>query len=402
MRDLSSIYTGKEIKTLPLRFRDFAAWQNDFIGSDKIKTMEQYWLSRFYGDLPSLNIITDKPRGSVASYKGHTLPFELDSALKHKLIKLADKTGTTLFMLLLSAWKILLAKYSNQDDIVVGIPASGRPTNELDDVVGMFVNTLAIRSHPKPKMVYEDYLATLKEDLLGAFDNQTFQFDALVEKLGIKRTPGRSPLFDVMFSYENFINHNYDFGELSSSGMDVDCDIAKFDLTLSIADTDQGFDCCLEYRSALFEANTIRRMGKHYRRLLENIVTNENANIADLSLMSKEEAERSLFQFNIEKPSINLDCTLHGLIEQAALIDPEHIALVDGKIRLSYAQLNRRANQLAYTLRKKGVGPDDMVGLWAKRHHTTIVAMLAIMKAGGAYLPIDPKSPNERDRKSVV
>ncbi|WP_241752459.1 non-ribosomal peptide synthetase, partial [Paenibacillus alvei] len=390
------LYGGEELPPLRIQYKDYAAWQHSEAQQARMKQQEAYWLHTFAGELPVLELPTDYARPAVQSYEGETYEFEVDTNISEGLHRLAANSGTTLYMVLFAAYTVLLHKYTGQEDIVVGTTNAGRTHDDLQPLIGMFVNTLAIRNHPAGEMPFRAYLNQVKEQALSAFENQEYPFEELVEKLRVTRDMSRNPLFDTMFSLQNMDNKDFELPGLQLKPYAFEHQVSKFDLSLDVAEGTDGLACSIEYASALYTRDTIVRMANHFRQLLHSIAQSPELQIAELGMLTQEEQEQIRFVFNSDTTTISQEHTVHQLFEAQVDLTPNRIAVTDENEQLSYRELNEKANRLARTLRKHGVRPEQLVGILADRSVDMIVGIMAILKAGGAYVPIDPKYPEER------
>ncbi|MGB7604816.1 MAG: amino acid adenylation domain-containing protein [Lutisporaceae bacterium] len=396
IKEFTALYKKKELEPLKLQYKDFAAWQNDFLISEEIKKQEAYWINRFNDEIPLLNLPTDYERPSIQSFEGDSISFEVNEKLTESLTKLTKETGTTMHMLLLSAFNILLSKYSGQEDIVVGTPIAGRPHADLENIMGMFVNTLAMRNYPSGEKTFREFLGEVKENALGAYENQDYQFEELVEKLNIARDFSRNPVFDVMFTLQNM-----DIGEATVEGIKIrpyksENRISKFDMTMNEIELENSICISIQYCTKLFSKATIERMYKHLENIMQAITENIDTKLSEVAILTEEERQQILIDFNNTKADYPSDKTIHQLFEEQVERTPDNKAVVYEDKHLTYRELNERANQLARVLRARGVVPDSIVGMMVERSLEMIVGIIGILKAGGAYLPIDPKYPQDR------
>ena len=396
IKEFTSLYNGESLPELRIQYKDFSEWQNKLFRSEKINKQEEYWLKVFEGEIPVLDMPTDYPRPSIQNFEGDRINFEIGEELTARLKNLSSKIGATLYMTLLGGYNILLSKYSGEEDIVVGTPIAGRPHADLHGIIGMFVNTIAMRNYPEGSKTVEEFLKEVKENSLRAYENQDYQFEELVEKLEIKRDLSRNPLFDVMF-----VLQNEDLGDLEIEGLklkpyEYENTTAKFDITLNAAEVGDKVVFSLEYCTKLYKKETIERLGRHYIKLLDGICEKPYGKIVDLEILSEEERRTLLHDFNNTAAEYPKDKTIHELFEEQVEKTPDNIAVVYEDNQLTYRKLNQKANQLARVLREKGVGPDSIVGIMVERSLEMIVGILGILKAGGAYLPIDPTYPPDR------
>ncbi|MCJ8173437.1 non-ribosomal peptide synthetase, partial [Clostridium botulinum] len=397
INDFTEVYGGKTLEPLKLQYKDFAAWQNNFLKSKDMKKQEEYWINRFSDEIPVLNIPTDYERPAMQSFEGDNVSFEVNEDITLKLRKLTRETGTTMHMVLLSAFNILLSKYSGQEDIVIGTPIAGRSHVDLQNIMGMFVNTLALRNKPEANKKYIGLLKEVKENSLEAYKNQSYQLEALVEKLDIRRDTSRNPLFDVMFNMiDTVTGGDIKLEDIILKAYNNGSKISKFDLTLNALESDRKLNFTIEYCSKLFKKETIERLSNHYIRVLESIVNNVEIKLSEIDLLSEAERNQILYEFNDTKADYPKNKTIHELFQAQVEKAPNNIAVVFEDKKLTYRELNERANSLAMVLRGNGVKADSIVGIMVERSLEMIVGIMAILKAGGAYLPIDPNYPKER------
>jgi len=379
-----------------IQYKDYAAWQNKLAKADEMKEQEQYWFDIFKDEIPVLNMPIDEKRSSSRSFDGDTVVFKIDSQTTDKLKKIAKESDATLYMVLLAAYTALLSKYTGQEDIIVGSPSAGRNNSDLQNMLGMFVNTLAMRNYPKADKTFKEYLKGVKENTLKAFENQDYQFDELVDKLGITRDTGRNALFDTMLALQNIDEINFVFGDLKLQGFRYKNNISKFDLTLNLTEEKGELKCDLEYCTKLFKRTTIKRFIHCFNKLLSCISENTSLQLKAIDILSQDEKSILLNQFNNTKVKYPKNKAIHQLFEEQVNKTPGKIAVFYEDNMLTYKQLNQTSNQLARVLREKGVTRDTIVGIMINRSVEMVIGIMAILKAGGAYLPIDPEYPEER------
>lgn len=400
-RDFIQLYAGDRANCLPemkIQYRDFAIWQNQLLESKIYQQQEEYWLQEFADEVPVLHLPTDYSRPALNTYAGDHVELELGKELTAQLQTLAMKNGATLFMVLLAAYVAFLHRESGQEDIVVGTPIAGRAHGDLTNLIGMFVNTLALRNTPKPENSFRELLLEVRENTLKAFENQDYQFDMLVDKLGLARDLSRNPLFDVMFSLHNvgavpeeaegLHFQPYPFANLT----------AKFDMEMKLIELAHGKNYLLdvEYSTQLFKRETVERMVGHFLNLLRSAIENPDTTLAELEILSAEEKYQLIDGFNSKQVPLDTQYMIHQLIERNAAAHPERIAVTCAGETLTYKALNERANQLARVLRKAGIGRDQLAGILMQRSLTMVISILAVWKAGGAYIPLDPAYPAQR------
>ncbi len=414
-KELIELYESKELTPLKIRYKDYAEWQGKESRKERIRNQEEYWLNEFAGEIPVLNLPLDYPRPPVQSFAGDTIAFDLSREELQALMNLSREEGTTLFMVLIAIFYILLVKLSGQEDIIIGTPTAGRGNPDLENIIGMFVNTLVLRSYPSAGKSFQEFLKEIKIKTLEAFENQDYPFEDLVELLNVDRDAGRNPLFDVMFVLQNIGVGEETNRNLKLKSYRYDQDTAKFDMTLIARETEEGLSFDLEYCTKLFKEETIERFINYFRKILSTIIENPGEKISAIEIISEDEKGKILFNFNDTYTRYPAGKLIHQLFEEQAGKTPEYTAIewqstgcsggtppCNGFARdaghhvLTYRKLNDRANHLARRLIKLGARPDTLVGIMANPSPEMIVGIFAILKVGGAYLPIDPEYPGER------
>jgi amino acid adenylation domain-containing protein len=389
--------TGGEspLEELPLQYADHARWQREWLRGEVLEEQLAYWRRRLEGAAHALELPTDRPRPPARSFRGATHRVRLSAELLGALRRVGQQEGATLFMTLLAGFQALLHRYSGQQDISVGSPIAGRNHVELEPLIGFFVNTLVLRSRVRGEAPFRELLKQVKEASLGAYAHQDVPFEKLVEELQPVRDLSRTPLFQVMFVLQNAPTPELSVGGMKLQPLEVDSQTSKFDLTLSLAESEAGLEGVLEYSTELFERSTIARMAEHLRVLLEGVAADAGRSIAELPLLTEEE-RRQLRDWNDVRLDAPRDACIHELFEAQVERTPEAVAVEFEGRRLTYRELNRRANQLAHHLRTQGVGPEVRVGVCLDRSEEMVAALLGVLKAGGAYVPMDPVYPEER------
>ncbi len=406
-KEFIRLYEGHELAELPIQYKDFAVWQNELFQSEALLKQEEFWLSQFDEKMTGretlvLNLATDFPRPTRQSFEGDQLDLMIDRELTESLYQLAKETGSTLYMVLIAIYNILLAKYTGQEDIIIGSPIAGRDHVDLENVIGMFVNTLAMRNFPEAGKGFLDFLKEVKERTLADFENQDYQFETLVEKLNLTRHLNRNPLFDTMFRLQNYHTDGKISTELKSIPYKFSKKVSQFDLQLTCHEHSEGLKFTFEYCTKLFKKATIEDLARHFVQLMKNIVADPDKKVGDIEILSAEEKDRLLWLFNQTRVEYLDQKTIHQLFEEQVEKTPNQVALVLGDTNLTYQELNGKANHLARLLRSNGVQPDTIVGIMIERSFEMLVAMVGVMKAGGAYLPIDPEYPKERIQYMLV
>ncbi|SCW38920.1 amino acid adenylation domain-containing protein, partial [Paenibacillus tianmuensis] len=398
VEEFSRLYGREELEPLRIQYKDYAAWQQSEGQQELLKRQEAYWLDQFQGELPVLEMPTDYARPAMQSYEGHALQFFIDEQKSEGLKRLAAESGSTLYMVLLAAYTILLHKYTGQQDLIVGTPIAGRNHGDVQPLIGMFVNTLVIRSYPSGEKTFLDYLKEVKETTLGAYEHQNYPFEELVDKVQVARDLSRNPLFDTMFTLQNTENKEIRLPGLQLTPYPSEEIVSQFDLSLDVAEIGGGLAYILEYATALYKRETVERLAKHFEQLLEAIVNDPGAKIAAFGLLTAEEKEHIQHAFNPALPELPPEETFHRLFEEQAARTPEATAVMYEDKQLTYGELNERANRLACTLREGGIGRESIVGILADRSVDLLVGVMAVWKAGGAYVPLDPEYPSDRIR----
>jgi amino acid adenylation domain-containing protein len=380
---------------LSIQYADFAVWQRERLQGKILEAQLSYWKQQLSA-VPVLELPTDRPRPPVQTYHGARRSSALPASLISSLKELGRKEQVTLYMTTLAAFQTLLYRYSGQADVPVGSPIAGRSYVETEGLIGFFVNTLVLRSDLSGDPTFSELLARVRKVALESYAHQELPFEKLVEALRPDRDPSRSPLFQVMFVLQNIPRASRELTGLTVTPLEVDSGTAKFDLTLSMAETAGSLRASFEYNTDLFEQTTIDRMLGHFQTLLEGIVANPDQRLSELPLLTESERHQLLVEWNDTKREYSKDKCIHELFEEQVERTPDAVAVHSEARQLTYRELNRRANQLAHYLRKRAVGPDVIVGLCVERCLEMLVGVLGILKAGGAYLPLDPHYPKER------
>ncbi|MFL5356884.1 amino acid adenylation domain-containing protein, partial [Archangium sp.] len=402
IRELAALYQGftsgqpSALPALPVQYADYAAWQRGWLQGTALETQLSYWRRHLSGAPRTLELHTDKPRPAVQSHRGASQSTLLPHALAESLKALGQREGATPFMVLLAAWQLLLSRYSGQDDISVGSPIAGRTQAETEGLIGFFINTLVLRTKLDGNPSFRELLSRVRETALGAYAHQDVPFEKLVEELRPERDLSRTPLFQVMFILQNTPQQELSLPGLTLRGVEADNAVAKFDLTLTLTEGTHGLAANLSYNTDLFEEATAARMLGHLRVLLESLTARPDQRLSELSLLTEAERRQVLVDWNHTAAEPAQDGALHYLFEQQVQATPEATALVVGTQRLSYRQLDSLANQLAHHLRSLGVGPEVSVAVCLERSTELVVALLGVLKAAGAYIPLDPVYPRER------
>lgn len=392
------LYNNISLPALTITYKDFAAYENEKLNTHQFEDAKNYWINQFKDEIPVLNMPTQFSRPSSRTFTGKKIHSLIDKQASNKIKKLCDSLEITPYMFLLSCYYILLSKYTSQDDIVVGSPIVGRDLAETYNIIGMFVNTLALRNKIDSTCSFKDFVLNIKKNLLSAFKYQTYPFDELVKDLNITRDTSRNPLFDTLFTYQN---NGYKEIILDGSKAEYytsyDIGISKFDLSVEIIPNNEEFNLIFEYSTSLFENDFIKNMSNHYLNIINNVISNIETKIDDIAMLSPEEKNKILYEFNNTSTEYPKDKTIIALFEEQVAKTPDNIAVVFEDQQLTFKELNEKANSLAYYLKNTlHIKNNDIIGVMVNRSLEVIISILAILKSGGAYIPIDPTFPQER------
>jgi len=402
IKDFKALYDDKELAQLRIQYKDFIQWQNSKRVRERTLQQQGYWLKRFEGDFPVLNLPTDFPRPLEQSYEGKARKFTLNSEQTQQLKLATAQEDATLFMKLVSIFYVFLFKISSQEDIVVGIPIAGRQHSDLEHIIGMFANTLALRNYPKPGKTYAKFLKEVKERTLGDFQHQDYPFEKLIDKLNVDRDISRNPVFDVMF-----ILHTMETREEIEKLYNYERNVSRFDLTLQAFEAGNNLFFKFEYCTKLFKEETIERFIEYFQGIIASISHHPHQELREIEIISEVEKDRILYDFNNTAAECPTDKTIPQVFAQQVRKNPDHTALIgqipnsgsqapNKNVLLTYKELNEKASQLACRLQEKGVGPDTIVAIMTERSIQMMTGILGILNAGGAYMPIAPDYPEER------
>ena len=402
LRELKARYEEgerAELPDLPIQFADYADWEQQQIDTPALQQELAYWKERLGGELPVLELPTDRPRPRVVTYRGECHAVEVPKKLTNRLRDVGKQQGATLFMTVMAAFQTLLYRYSGQRDVSVGTPIARRNQPEVENLIGCFINSLVVRSDLGANPTFNALLDQVRKTCADAYGRQDVPFEKLVEELQPERDLSHSPLFQAML-----ILHVQDkrrissFGDVAYRPLQVHARASKFDVTLELQETETGLVGWFEYSSDLFEPETIARMETHLLTLLEAIATSPDTPVGELALMPDAERRQLTVDLNNTSEDYPRDHCTYQLIEQQAESAPDRVAVRCGDESLTYRELNQRANRLARHLRELGVTADTLVAISMSRSYDLLAALLAVSKAGGAYLPLDPSHPKERLR----
>ncbi len=406
IEDFFAISQGRELAPLPLQYKDFCQWQNLLQESGAIKAQQEYWLSQLSGEIPRLDLPVDYERPGIFTFAGSNYTFILDSGNASGFRQLGDRVGATLYMNILAALNVLFYKYTGQTDIIIGSGIAGRPHEDLQDIVGMFVNILVMRNYPGGEKSYEYFLKEVSANSVKSFENQDVQFENLVEKINPERDPSRNPVFDVAILVQNFRDVKKRQAEATvapPSPIRFKRTTSKSDLTFFVNEMEDNIRITIEYYTGIFKEDTIQRLASHFMAMVKSVIKTPFIILKDIDILSDEEKQQVLQEFNDTERDYPVTKTIHQLFEEQSERTPDHIAIFGhGRTRtntdnnITYRQLNEQSGKLAGVLIEKGVLADSIVGIMMERSIEMIVGISGILKAGGAYLPIDPDYPQER------
>lgn len=380
---------------LPLQYPDFTLWQREVSQGPVVAEQLEYWKKQLAGAPALLELPTDRPRPAVQRFRGRTMSVTLPTGLSAALRRLSQAEGVTLFMTLLAAFSVLLARYSGQDEVVVGTPVANRTRPELEGLIGFFANTLALRTRLDGNPGFRELVDRVRRTCLDAYSHQDAPFELVIDALRPSRDLSHQLVFQAVFALQSTALPDMDFPGLKSSPVELDPGTSRFDLAFSLSEVPEGLHCAVEYNTDLFDDATIEGMVEHYRALLESVVADPSSPIDRLDLRTEAERAR-LTEWNDTDLDYAPERSLHRLFEARAARVPDAIAVICGQRQLRYGALNERANRLAHLLRDRGVKPEVPVGVFVERSVESIVGLLAVLKAGGAYVPLDPAYPPER------
>ncbi|MBZ4422263.1 non-ribosomal peptide synthetase [Myxococcus sp. RHSTA-1-4] len=401
VRELVALYAADAqgqtppLPALPIQYADYAVWQRQWLQGAVLEEQLSWWREHLSG-LATLELPTDRPRPPVRTFRGAKVPVALSRPDSEALKALCQQEGATPFMALLAAFQVLLSRYSGQPDISVGSPIAGRQRGETEGLIGFFVNTLVMRTRVEEGASFRHLLRQVKETALGAYAHQDVPFERLVEELQAPRDLSRPPLFQVLFALQNAPMSSADMPGLKLRTLEVDTPAARFELELNLEETPSGYQGVLGYNTDLFDAATAARMAEHFLSLVEALVSRPEAPLASASMLTVAERQQVLVEWNATASEYPRGSTLPEVFSQVVARFPDKVAIEFGDAKLTYRQLDERANQLAWHLRGLGVSTDSRVAIALERSLELIVSLLAILKAGGAYVPLDPSYPRER------
>ncbi len=396
-KDFNELYFG-ELPPLRLQYKDFVAWQNQYLESEEAKAAKSYWTGLFEDRIPVLELPLDRERPAVKTFQGNRYYFTIEADLARQFEQFAQQNGATMYMALLSAWYVLLSRYSGQEDIVIGTPVAGRNTEEVAEMMGMFINMLAMRNRPEAQKRFIVFLGEVKEQVMEALKYQSYQFDELVDHLAIRREFNRNALFDVCFDYQNMTVHDISIDGKPTRPFDYDPKTADYDMVLTCRqEKSKEIQCFIDYASDLFTEDSVQRLMENFATVMKSILADCHSPLGLLNIISDQELSSLGRQFEETALTTRKDVLLHEMFEENVSKHPKKIAFINGDGQeFSYRQLNEKINTIAHRLLEVPVGEGDLVGIVGKRDEWLLAGMLAVLKTGAAYVPIDFGFPQER------
>ncbi|QED47026.1 non-ribosomal peptide synthetase [Cytobacillus dafuensis] len=394
LKEISLLYKGEVLPPLRLQYKDVAAWQTERMKTKEFLEAETFWLKEMSGELPVLDI-SRRERPKFQSFEGDRVDFHVPTSLAQQLSELATKTGTTLYMVLLSAYQLLLSRYSGQEDIIVGSPVASRPHADLQNMVGMFVNTIPMRNSLSEEESIRSLLQKVRERALLAFEHQSYPFEQLVEKVSITRDLSRNPVFDHMFIMHDAGTAKLELENVDITSYSLEDRSAKVDLTLEVSENEMGLSAWFQYSTALFSKDEMKIMSSHFVNILEEIVKDTDQPLSSIEMISEAERYTLLHDLN-PKTVAGVERTVHQRFEEQVTHTPAQIAVISSGREYTYQEINERANRMARALQNMNVEKGDRIGVMVKRSEDLIIALLAVLKTGAAYVPIDPDYPEDR------
>ncbi|MCF7848607.1 MAG: amino acid adenylation domain-containing protein, partial [Kiritimatiellales bacterium] len=401
MSELQELYgatlTGRpaDLPELKIRYGDYAEWQRACIEGGRMEEHSSYWENKLE-NFQTLELPHDRPRPAMQTFNGAIHRFSIARPMEEQLRKRSREEGVTPFVILLAAFKLLLARYSGQRDIVIGTPVANRTRDEVEALLGIFLNTIALRTDLSGDITCRELLGRVQQTVVEGFEHQEVSFDRVVDLLHVTRDASLSPVYQVMFSLNRFPPLELKLGDMPIRPQEIDLDLSVTDLWVSIDEDESGMHGCFDYNTDLFDAATAERMTEHFLNVLVNVCADPSQKIADVALLSTPEREQVLVGWNATQTDYPRDKSIHTIFEEFTAKEPDAVAVVSGEDTFSYAEVNARANRLAHCLIKQGIDDASLVGLSFERSPEMLVCILGILKAGGAYVPLDSSYPTER------
>ncbi|MFT3709007.1 MAG: amino acid adenylation domain-containing protein [Archangium sp.] len=387
--------TTPDVPSLPITYQDFAGWHRDWLVGAELERQSAYWKKQLSGELQDLEFPTDRPRGANFSYRGATEPFNLTKDEITALTAMARQSSSTLYMVLLAAFKTMLHRYTGHEDLLVGTPIRGRSQPEVENLIGFFVNALVLRTRPTSKKTFREFLGDVRTTVLDAFSHQDMPFELLLRELNVRRDMSRTPIYQAFFTFQDVSNRGSSLGEVPYGQIHVHAAATQTDLSFWVKETGNGMVGGVDYAVDLYDRSTILRMLDHMRVILRAVVADPSQELGAIPLLTGGEVEQ-FAAWNDTKMEFPSELGVHQLIEAQAEKTPDAIALISGEQKITYKELNARANGVAKRLIAEGVKAGDLVGLCLERSAEMVSGFLGILKAGAAYVPLDPAFPKDR------
>ena len=397
IRDILTLYAGLDLPPAKIQYRDVALWQQEMKGTKAYKDQEEYWLNRFSDEIPALDLSADFISAGTISSEGGRLVFPIDSDLEQKIRMTAKSNHATIYMVLLAAYNILLHKYTGQDDIIVGSSITNRNHIDLQNVMGIMVNSLAMSNKPEGNKTFTNFLKEVRINALEAYKNQEYQFDDLVDKLRVEKDRNNNPLFGTMFEYHNLEKRKYEVSGLQISMLEIEDAAARFDIELNIIMNNSEMAGALYYSKKKFLKETMERLITHYIQILKQVTEEPNRRIKDINILLEKEKYQILTEFNQTRKELPIEKTVIDLFEKQVVLRPDSIAIECGNEKLTYLELSKKVDQTAEFLTLDlSLGKEELVAILMERSINMLVSILGVWKAGGSYVPIDVAYPKNR------
>ncbi len=398
IQDFKAFYNDESLPKLNIHYKDFSVWQQSAAQQQVIQRQQEFWKKQFEKEITLLNLPSDYPRGGERNFEGGSYSFKLNEQQTAGLIQLSQEQGVTLFMTLLAVYNIMLSKFSNQEDIVVGTPISGRTHADVADIVGIFINTLALRNYPKKELTFVEFLESVKSSTLGTFDNADYPFEELIAELNLEREIGRHSFFDVIFSLKNFSKEEFEISGLTISPLHQESDSTKFDLSLGAQQMDNEIIFGLQYASKVFKPETIVRFTEAYKEIVNQIIADRTCTLSEIDILGEVEQASLTQKLCGEVRNYPLNKGILGIFEENVARFPDQIAIESGDESISYRELNDRANYLAGKIVAETGGKNEAVGLFFEPSIAYYISLMAILKAGGTYLSLSRSLSVDRNQ----
>jgi amino acid adenylation domain-containing protein len=395
--DFMVLYNNRQLPDAQLTYKDFAVWQQSEEQQKRLMKQKDFWMKQFSEEPPRLDLPADFVRPLVQSYEGESITVNLPSEIVKGLKRLADKEGATLFMVMMAITNILLAKLGNQEDVVIGTPTAGRQHADLENVIGMFINTLPVRNYPKNELPFNEFLSVVKAVTLDCFHHQSYPYEQLIDDLKVKRDLSHNPLFDIMFAYQNFAAPDLKIPGMTLTPYPSNHVIAQFDILLSIYEATDELIVRCDYSKALFKKATIEKFLTYFNKIINAVLTNVHIKIGQIDLLDEQEKQQLLQEFNNTKAPYPHRKTLVDVFEEQVQKTPDSIALIYGDAKITYQELKIESDKIAtYLGEVRNINSGDLVGVMLNREEQLIPIIFGILKSGAAYVPIDPNFPADR------